>query len=481
MTKSHSFDVVVVGGGAIGLAIAHELAQRRSGIALISPRVPIGAASTAAGAMIDAFGEMSEMKSSDDAARLEIEIEAQRMYPKWLEGITERSGHSIFQRKGVFVISNRDGTYDEMKMRLIKEQLRNYGEEFEKPHPSEVPGLQPNHQFPVHEALFIPNAMSVDTAQLLPALEASIAKDSRVLRIYDEVRSVDHSDGTWRLVTACGSTYVTRNLILSAGAYTLSVLGEEIRKRARLPKLFFGRGASCTVVGGPPVPYTVRTPNRILACGFHMVPRAAERTYLGATNWFGTQIDKPKGPSVGELHSLLDSLMNQLNSSLYAVSIEATYWGLRPVSQYDRPMVGLTHLPNLYIATGTHRTGVHLAPAVARIVAAELESGSTSPANPFSACRTETDEVTRSLSNGVRALLAQSLFPNGSLPFNRIAELQVFITSILELALDRNQDVSLLEDLRTIYTEITSDEESMMRMFYEVLEQRLSRAGPYPT
>ena len=235
------------------------------------------------------------------------------------------------------------------------------------------------------------------------------------------------------------------------------------------------------MVDAPAVPHTIRTPNRILACGFHLVPRARGRLYLGATNWFGTDLALPKGPSVGELHSLLDSVMNQLNSSLYAVSIETTNWGLRPVAQFDRPLVGETSLPGLFIATGCHRTGVHMAPLLARMISEQVLDGAAGAENPF--CPKTAPKAERpDVSAGVRALLAQALFPSGSLPFNRILELQVFVSTLLDLALDTdNGNQELRHRLRGLLTEVGQDEESVMRVFYEVLERELPECGPYPT
>ena len=78
MIKSQSHQAIVIGSGAIGLAVAYALTRRGVRHALVSPTQGTGVASLAAGAMVDAFGEMSELASEDDKARLEIEVAAQR-------------------------------------------------------------------------------------------------------------------------------------------------------------------------------------------------------------------------------------------------------------------------------------------------------------------------------------------------------------------------------------------------------------------
>ena len=480
MTKTQGHQAIVIGSGVIGLAVAHALARRGVRHALISPAQGTGVASLAAGAMVDAFGEMSELATEDDKARLEIEVAAQRRYPAWLEQVEADAGRPVFHTKGLFVVSNRDGTYDATKMRLIGEQLTAYQEPFERVAPDQVPGLHPNHDFPVHEAMFLPNALTVDTSELLPALEAGLARSGHSTRIDDRVSGVARNGVGWRVTTDAGTVVSGDSVIVCSGAQAAAVLGDALWRDAGLPKLYFGRGTACTLVDAPAVPYGIRTPNRILACGFHLLPRARGRLYIGATNWFGTNFDRPKGPSVGELHSLLDSAMNQLNSALYGVSIESTHWGLRPIAQFDRPIVGETQIPGLYIATGTHRTGVHLAPTLADELAAEwagergAEDSSFSPKHPAPAPATD-------LSRGVRALLAQALFPNGALPFNRIEELQVFMTELLTLALDDDADQAMRAELKRLLAEVAREEEGVLRLFHEVLERRLPERGPYPT
>jgi glycine oxidase len=472
-TSKH-FDVVIIGGGAVGLSIVSELVQESLKIALVSPQNSSGVASLAAGAMVDAFGEMpNDLTSEYERHKLMAEVKAQRIFPEWLQSIYDRSGRNVFHRMGLFIVSNRDGSSDRARMKLIEEQLIAFGEDFEWVEPDEVPGLKPNYRYPAHNALFVKGALSVDTTELLPALEAVIEQSGRCVRVDDTATDVEQQGSTWRVHTHNSGTIVGERLVVCAGAHTLKVIGEALRQKAKLPQLYFGQGTSCTVTGAPEIPHTIRTPNRALACGVHIVPRARQRVYLGATNWFGTNFNNPKGIHLGQVHSLLDVVMNQINTALRSTSIESLSWGLRPVTAFDRPIVGETEIPGLFVATGTHRTGVHLSPLLAKFVSAELLGKKQPDENPFSPKKSPEIPSERNIALGIRGVLSAVLEPGGELPYNSFAELEIFMTELFKLAVCDDADEDLRHQLRHLLQEIPLDEQSVLCIFNEVMKRSL--------
>lgn len=474
--QSANYDVIVVGAGAVGLSVAYELAQKPLKIAIISPANPKGVASLAAGAMIDAFGEISDLHTEYEHQKLKLEVEAQRMYLEWLEDITERTGKSIFTSKGLFMVSNRDGQFDKKRMRLIKEQLAVYNEPFDEPEPENIPGLKPNYQFPVHKALYLKNAMSVDTEELLAGLERAISKSGRVFRIHDMALEVKPKENAWQVQTSKNGKIKAARVIICAGAHSFNIMREALRLKAHLPKMFFGRGSSVLLQDAPKVPHIIRTPNRVLACGLHLVPRANNKLYVGGTNWFGTDFSLPKGPSVLAIHSLLDACMNQLNSSLSEASIVKMNWGLRPVTAYDRPLVGETVMPGLFVATGTHRTGVHLAPIIAKLLVADLTKEEVNYKNIFSPILEYQPNAKPNYDLAMRGLLAVATYPSGGLPYNRLEEMQVFLEEIFKLAVnDKDGDEQLRERLHYWLKEIPPIEQSLLKIYNEVRARYLPK------
>lgn len=266
--------------------------------------------------------------------------------------------------------------------------------------------------------------------------------------------------------------------MVCAGAHTLRIISEQ---QIKVPKLYFGRGASCTVIGGPVLPYTIRTPNRALSCGIHMVPQANNRLYLGATNLFGTDFGHlPQGPTVGELHTLFEAILNELNTTLRNISIESINSGLRPVSQFDQPLCGQTNVAGLYIATGTHRTGIHMSPLIAELLAAEVADGVVHD-NPFVPTRDFSTNKDVNIKLGIRSLIATILFPTGRLPYNRMEEIETFITELFNMATDPERMHRPADCLRKILKDVPLDEQGILQAYHHILEDKLPESGPYPS
>jgi glycine oxidase len=104
-----------------------------------------------------------------------------------------------------------------------------------------------------------------------------------------------------------GTSVQVSDVVVCAGAYSQRLLGTRVWSDAGLPPLHFGRGTAVLVRAAalPELPHAIRTPNRALACGLHVVPRAGGAWYVGSTNLFGTNLDAATGPTCGELHTLL--------------------------------------------------------------------------------------------------------------------------------------------------------------------------------
>lgn len=478
---NHSARVTVIGSGISGLAVAFELLKRGHSCTLVGPESFEGTASTAAGAMVDTFGEIAEMKHELETHQLHARLWAQRHYPEWLEGIEKHANQSVFHTMGMFIIGNSGGDHDIAKLALMRRQMRDFQEPYEDVIPATIPGLKSNVQFQAFDAFFMPKALTVDTSQLIPALQKAVANDSRCNWIRECSTTLQQKGRSWQVTTETGGTITSEEVIVAAGAFSQAVIGKELWQQARLPALYFGRGASCIVKPHKPLPHAIRTPNRALACGIHLVPRANDMLYLGATNLFGTNYENAsKGPTVGELHTLLGVITNQLNTPLRNVSIKQSNWGLRPITAYDHPIAGRTALEGLHILTGAHRTGVHLAPYLSKTVVGELLGESTVEPNHFSPEALEhLVPKEKNFTLGIRSLLATALYPDGSMPYNRGREVEVFIEELFRMAVTDEGDTNLQSRLKTLIDDIHLDEQRMIRVFHEILQQRIPEEGPY--
>lgn len=384
-----SYDVVVVGGGVLGQSIARELARAAVNVLLVYPRNHgRDSATLAAGAMIGAFGELTHAKADlRDRTKLEFRIRSQELHPAWLDGLREESGVNIFTTQGLFMIANAGGREDRRNLQRIKAELEAYGRRSEWVAPAEVPCLQPHDAYRAHEALFINDDLTIDSADLLAALGRALEANRYSDILHDKVTAInpnERQDG-WTVQTAENGPISVPKVVVCAGARIPAALGEVTLPRLRLPTLYFAKGIGCVVSGAPAFPHAIRTPNRSDACGLHVVPRAGNRLYIGASNHYGYATAAARGITPGEISAILGDTTREINRALRDTTIEQLRFGLRPVVLDDLPLLGRTLLPGLFLATGTFRTGIVMAPLIARIVAAEVLDRDDPVENPFAA------------------------------------------------------------------------------------------------
>lgn len=481
--KKKIYDIAVVGGGAIGRSVALTLTRAEEDVVLIYPKEgDKTSASLAAGAMIDTFGELPHDTSASYEEEVTFGLAAQKMYPQWLQSISEESGKQIFYNKGMFIIANNAGSDDLDVLDRITHEMDDRHEKYDIVNPREVPGLKPNHQYKAFKAVFMKSALSVDSTSILETIENCLLKSKYCTYVDDSIISLAKKGNLWTLKTKKSQAMYAHKVIICAGAYSLQLLGEKTTKQlGTFPELFYGKGISCMVSSEINFPYAIRTPNRAAACGLHVVPRANGEVYLGASNYFGMDLENTDSVNTGEVADVLNGCMMEINTSLRKSSFESARYGLRPVSSYGKPLVGETKLPGLFIASGTYRMGVHFSPLIAQIITNKILGKSSLIPNPFE-INTKKVKEEKTFGIGAQALMDVMLHPQGALPYNKDQELATFIRVLFEMAiLGSNKHKELLKKLQRIHRRVSNlKEQEAMRIFYEVLRNELPEGGPYP-
>ncbi|MEU7649161.1 NAD(P)/FAD-dependent oxidoreductase [Streptomyces huasconensis] len=392
-TVTKSFDVLVVGNGVLGLSLGLTMARRGQQVAVLGEAHRPYAATTAAGAMLGCFGEVTAatLASESGRAKLELDFQATGKWDTWIADLAEDAGEeaadAVRTATGTIVLHNTIGVpeIDDAGMAAIRQAMDLYGAPYEQIAPETLDWLDPQPTARPLDALHIPGEHGVNSGALLAGLQQALVRRGGTMIAQSARKVLTTASGALRGVElADGTALMGDHVVLAAGVGSQKLLDTVPQAAAGIPRIVSGLGVSALLSTGhcaAPAPTSVvRTPNRAFACGLHLVPRGASTVYVGATN---TMRPHPGDlPTVRGLQFLLDCVVRQLRRDLWFSGIAKVQVGNRPVSLDGFPLLGETQLEGLWTMTGTYRDGLHMSPLLAekmtewildRKVPAELE------------------------------------------------------------------------------------------------------------
>jgi len=348
-----TWDVIIVGGGIIGLSLSIALRKRRAQVLLVERGEPGREAShAAAGMLADCVIEMP-------AALEPLARASAAMYPEFVHELQDESGVEVDLRdQGTLVFP-------------APEHLDNpaaFGANHRLPAP--LRELEPELADPGRPALFL-KERSVDP-RALSAAALKTAKHRGVdISSGSMVKNVLASDGRVVGVATDRADYHAPVVVNCAGAWA-----------GQLPPLGFPtrpvKGQMLAVAGGNLLRHVIRSP------GVYLVPRSNGRILIGSTLEEAGYDKRVDTDIIHRMHRAAVALLHRLEE---ARQLEA-WAGLRPGTPDDLPILGPTSMPGYFVAAGHFRDGILLAPVTAEVMA-EVVTGSR-PAydlSPFSPAR----------------------------------------------------------------------------------------------
>jgi glycine oxidase len=357
-------DVVVIGGGVIGLASAWRLAQRGVAVAVVDPR-PGGGASTVAAGML---APVTEARVGDEAL-LALDMASWARWPDFARDVEAASGVDVGYRADGTVVAALDND-DKVALDELVARQRSLGLEVTTLRGREARALEPGLAPGVRAAALASGERSVDPEALHAALLAATAAAgvalhaARVARVLvsrgageARVQGVELGDGT---------SVLAPWVVLAAGCWSGQVDG---LPAAVVPPVRPVKGQIATLLQPAADPLLTRTVRGIVR-GFsiYLVPRDDGRVVCGATveerGWDRTV-------TAGGTYELLRNVL-ALVPGLDDAELVAVRSGLRPGSPDDLPMIGRSSPDGLVVATGHYRNGILLAPVTADAVAAAV-------------------------------------------------------------------------------------------------------------
>jgi glycine oxidase len=376
-------DVVIVGGGVIGLAVGWRAAAAGLRVAVVDPRPARGATDVAAGMLAPvteaAYGEQ---------ALLALNLASARRYPSFAAELTEASGRpNGYRETGTLAVAvDAD---DRAALRDLHAFQADLGLTARWLTGREARALEPMLAPGVTGGLLVEDDHQVDNRVLAAALLAAAdragvdlwrCRATEVLLAGDRVIGVRLDDDD---VLSAGQ------VVLAAGCWSARIGGlpEALRPPVRPVK-----GQILRLRVPPDHPGFLGRTVRGTARGNHvyLVPRADGEVVVGATveeQGFDTRV------TAGGVYDLLRDARELLPGVSELTLVEAAA-GLRPGTPDNAPILGPAPVPGLVYATGHHRNGMLLAPITADAITAYLTGGALPEvAAPFTHARFARERV----------------------------------------------------------------------------------------
>jgi glycine oxidase len=339
-------DVLVVGGGVIGLSIGWRCAQRGLDVTVVDPSPGSGATWTAAGML----APTTELHYGEQAL-LALGLESARRYPGFVAELEDVAGAAVGYRRQGTVVSAWD-TADLAALHDLQEFGRSLGLSTELLTGRELRTLEPALASGLPGGLVAADDSQVDNRLLRDALLVALERaGARLVR----ERAVAASGGG--AVLAGGDALPAGTVVVAAGAWSGQLDGVPAEAVPVHPVK--GQTLRLRLSGESPLRHVVR--GVVRGSPVYLLPRAGGEIVVGASSEEAGFDVRPRAGAVYELLRDAQALVPVLGEATF----DEVSTGLRPGSPDNAPLIGPTGVDGLIVATGHYRNGILLAPVTA--------------------------------------------------------------------------------------------------------------------
>ncbi len=334
--------ILIIGGGLIGLSIAYEFARNNFKVEVLSKNRNESAGFVAAGML------------ATHAEGLEDELllfgqKSQNLIPEWIKNIEYDSGIDCGLKKCGIVVPFKN-------IKKLKEfPTYKYGKYLDqKKLRKEINGINAKWE---HGLLFQQDGQIDNRRRLMRALERACSlhgvKFQEGSHVKELILKKNKILGA-KVLNATGkmNNIFCEKVILCCGSWSKQVLNN-------LP-IFPVKGQMLSIQGPEnSIKRVLFGPNT------YLVPRDDGLIVVGATVEDKAEFNQgntPKG-----INQLQEGIKSLLPEALNWPQMEH-WWGFRPCTPDFKPIIGKSHINNLYLATGHHRNGVLLSAITSNIM-----------------------------------------------------------------------------------------------------------------
>ncbi len=332
-----TWDVIVIGGGIIGLSLSIELRKHGASVLVVERGEPGREASHAAGGML------VDCPLETKRALQPLATASAKMYPEFAHELEIESGMKVDLRDFGTIL-------------FLSEEHSDQATEFA---PASLANLEPvlTGSNPEGTTVYL-SERSVDPRALTAAAWKTAKNRGVDFSSGDPVTSVNLCDGAVSGITTTKTSFLSDKVVNCAGAWS-----GHIAPLAFPTRPVKGQMLCLAMPSRNLIKHVIRSPKA------YLIPRSDGRLLVGATVE-EAGFDKRTNPaSILGLHRAALELVPKLRDA----RILEDWAGLRPGTPDALPILGATTTPGYYVATGHFRDGILLAPITAKVMAHVIE------------------------------------------------------------------------------------------------------------
>ncbi len=355
-----SKDVVIIGGGVIGCAIAYYL--RKAGVEVtVVDKGEIGAeASSAAAGLLAPLGSLSGPGPLAD-----LLLASWSIFPVLVSELKQASGMRLeYEQNGSLRVARNQNNIANLRKRMNAwkplglEMLWFTGEEARQ--------REPLLAADISAAIYAPEEAQVKAPQVVKAFAKAAANLGAKLHAYHNVVGMDfHENKITRVYTDQGTEIACEHVIVATGAWTRDLEGLLDVSLPVEPQ----RGQILTLKqSSPPLKHI------IFGEAIYLAPKNDGTIVVGATK---DEVGFDKHLTAGGIAWLLSTAI-RLMPSLEGTAIDQMWAGLRPKTPDNLPILGnVPSLENVTLAVGHGSIGVMLSAITGKSIAELVVTGHT--------------------------------------------------------------------------------------------------------
>lgn len=328
-------EILIIGGGIIGLALAVELRSHGASVSVLCRDFKQAAAHAAAGMLAP------EAEEIPPGAMLDLCKSSRQLYPEWIKKLSEITGlDTNYWACGILAPMYEEPVIKKSAQWLDKQAIHQH---------------QPGLSAEVIGGWWYPQDGQVDNRALAHTLW--VAAQQLGVEFCEDVtvEEICHKNGKIISLKTNAGEWQAQHYILATGAWSQELLPIPVSPKK-------GQMLSVKV----PVDSAIKQPLKQVLFGneIYIVPRQDGRIVIGATS---EDVRFTPNNTPAGIQSLLTKAI-RLYPELQHFPIQEFWWGFRPNTPDEMPILGSSPYENLTLATGHYRNGILLAPVTASLI-----------------------------------------------------------------------------------------------------------------